>query len=81
VSAPPRFSASGREVRHDGAVRHLQEDLELRFRLVEAVEDITHARKRLIHLTANEPVEYRLWDSARQMFVEPMEDCTRAGEK
>lgn len=50
------------------------------FLWVEAVEDMTHARKRLIHLTANEPVEYRLWDSARQMFVEPMEDCTRAGE-
>ena len=42
---------------------------------VEAVEDISHARKRLIHLASKEPTEYRLWDSARQMFVEPMEDC------
>ena len=42
---------------------------------VEAVEDIGHARKRLIHLALKEPTEYRLWDSARQMFVEPMEDC------
>jgi len=42
---------------------------------VEAVEDITHARMRLIHLVSNEQAEYRLWDSTRQMFVEPMEDC------
>jgi hypothetical protein len=42
---------------------------------VEAVEDITRARKCLIHLAANEPADYRLWDSARQMFVDPMEDC------
>jgi len=42
---------------------------------VEAVEDITHARKRLIHLVSNEQAEYRLWDSTRQVFVEPMEDC------
>ena len=42
---------------------------------VEAVEDITRARKRLIQVAANEPADYRLWDSARQMFVEPMEDC------
>ena len=31
------------------------------------------ARKRLIHLTSTEPAEYRLWDSARQMFVEPLD--------
>jgi hypothetical protein len=42
---------------------------------LEEVEDISRARKRLIHLTSTEPAEYRLWDSARQMFVEPMEDC------
>jgi hypothetical protein len=42
---------------------------------VEAVGDIGHARKRLIHLVSKEPTEYRLWDSTRQMFVEPMEDC------
>ena len=45
------------------------------FLWVEAVEDITRARKRLIHLVSNEQTEYRLWDSTRQMFVEPMEDC------
>lgn len=42
---------------------------------VEEVEDITQARKRLIHLTSDDPAEYRLWDAIRQKFVEPSDDC------
>ena len=42
---------------------------------VETAEDISCARKRLMHLATKEPAEYRLWDANQQMFVEPMEDC------
>jgi hypothetical protein len=41
----------------------------------EEVEDITQARKRLIHLASNDSAEYRLWDAIRQKFVEPSNDC------
>jgi hypothetical protein len=42
---------------------------------VEAVEDIVAAKKRLISLTSASQTEYRLWDSAEQKFINPLEDC------
>jgi hypothetical protein len=42
---------------------------------VEAVEDIVAAKKRLISLSSVTPGEYKLWDSSRQEFINPMEDC------
>jgi hypothetical protein len=42
---------------------------------VEAVEDIVAAKKRLISLSASTPGEYKLWDSSRQEFVNPMDEC------
>jgi hypothetical protein len=42
---------------------------------VEAVEDIVAAKKRLISLSSVAPTEYRLWDSAEQKFINPLEDC------
>jgi hypothetical protein len=42
---------------------------------VEAVEDIVAAKKRLVSLASTAPNEYRLWDSAEQKFVDPLEDC------
>ena len=42
---------------------------------VEAVEDIAADKKRLISLASITPTEYRLWDSAEQKFVDPLEDC------
>jgi hypothetical protein len=37
---------------------------------VEAVLDISQARKRLIILTSTAPGEYCLWDPLRQMFID-----------
>ena len=37
---------------------------------IEAVEDISQARKRLVTLTSTSPGEYCLWDPLRQMFIE-----------
>jgi hypothetical protein len=37
---------------------------------IETVEDISHARKRLITLASTSPGEYCLWDPSRQMFIE-----------
>ena len=42
---------------------------------VEAVEDIVAAKKRLISLRTTAPGEYKLWDSSRQEFVNPMDEC------
>jgi hypothetical protein len=42
---------------------------------VEAGEDIVAAKKRLISLASIAPTEYRLWDSAEQKFINPLEDC------
>ena len=41
---------------------------------IEAVEDIVAAKKRLISLGTAEP-EYKLWDSSRQEFINPMDEC------
>ena len=41
---------------------------------VEAVEDIVAAKKRLISLSTTTPGEYKLWDSSRQEFVNPMDE-------
>ena len=42
---------------------------------VEAVEDIVAAKKRLISLGSTTPGEYKLWDSSRQEFIDPMDEC------
>ena len=42
---------------------------------VEAVEDIVAAKKRLISLSSTTPGEYKLWDSSRQEFINPMDEC------
>jgi hypothetical protein len=42
---------------------------------VEAVEDIVAAKKRLISLSSTTPDEYKLWDSSRQEFINPMDEC------
>jgi hypothetical protein len=42
---------------------------------VEAAEDIVAAKKRLISLSSTTPGEYKLWDSSRQEFVNPMDEC------
>jgi len=42
---------------------------------VEAVEDIVAAKKRLISLSSATPGEYKLWDSLRQEFVNPLDEC------
>jgi hypothetical protein len=42
---------------------------------VEAVEDIVAAKKRLISLSTSTPGEYKLWDSSRQEFINPMDEC------
>jgi hypothetical protein len=42
---------------------------------VEAVEDIVAAKKRLISLSYTTPGEYKLWDSSRQEFINPMDEC------
>jgi hypothetical protein len=42
---------------------------------VEAVEDIVTAKKRLISLASDGTKGYRIWDSARQQFIDLMEDC------
>lgn len=41
---------------------------------IEAVEDIVTAKKRLISL-ASDGNDYRVWDSAKQQFIDLMEDC------
>ena len=41
---------------------------------VEAVEDIA-AKKRLISLSSTTTGEYKLWDSSRQEFINPMDEC------
>ena len=40
---------------------------------VEAVEDIIAAKKRSISLGSAD--DYRIWDSAKQQFVDLMDDC------
>jgi hypothetical protein len=42
---------------------------------VEAAEDIVAAKKRLISLGSTTPGEYKLWDSSRQEFINPMDEC------
>jgi hypothetical protein len=42
---------------------------------VEAVEDIVAAKKRLISLSSTTTGEYKLWDSSRQEFINPMDEC------
>ncbi len=42
---------------------------------VEAVEDIVTAKKRLIILASDGTDGYRIWDSAKQQFIDLMEDC------
>jgi hypothetical protein len=42
---------------------------------VEAVEDIVAAKKRLISLSTTAPGQYKLWDSSRQEFINPMDEC------
>ena len=42
---------------------------------VEAAEDIVTAKKRLISLRSTTPDEYKLWDSSRQEFINPMDEC------
>ena len=42
---------------------------------VEAAEDIGAAKKRLINLSSTAPGDYKLWDSSRQEFINPMDDC------
>jgi hypothetical protein len=42
---------------------------------VEAVEDIVAAKKHLITLSSTTPCEYKLWDSSRQEFINPVDEC------
>jgi hypothetical protein len=42
---------------------------------VEAVEDIVTAKKRLISLASDGTEGYRFWDSAKQQFIDVMDDC------
>jgi hypothetical protein len=42
---------------------------------VEAVQDISTAKKRLTSLSSSAPAEYRLWDSVQHRFVSPLEEC------
>jgi hypothetical protein len=42
---------------------------------VEAAEDIVAAKKRLISLSSTAPGDYKLWDSLRQQFIDPMDEC------
>jgi len=41
---------------------------------VEEVEDISHARRRLVSLAASAPAEYRLFSQSLERFVEPDDD-------
>jgi hypothetical protein len=38
------------------------------------VEDISHARRRLVSLAASAPAEYRLFSQSLERFVEPDDD-------
>ncbi|MGD0544880.1 MAG: hypothetical protein ABSB65_10755 [Candidatus Acidiferrales bacterium] len=40
------------------------------FMWIEAVEDLSSAKKRLISLASTKPGDYRVWDPSRQMFVD-----------
>ena len=42
---------------------------------VEAVEDIVTLKKRLTGLESTGTDDYRVWDSARQKFIDPLDDC------
>jgi hypothetical protein len=42
---------------------------------VEAVEDIVTAKKRLISLALDGTDGYRIWDSAREQFIDVLDDC------
>jgi len=41
---------------------------------VEAVEDIVTLKKRLTGLASNGTDDYRVWDSTRQKFIDPLND-------
>jgi hypothetical protein len=40
------------------------------FMWIEAVEDLSAAKKRLMSLASSKPGDYRVWDPARQQFVD-----------
>jgi hypothetical protein len=42
---------------------------------VEAVEDIVAVKKRLMSLASTGTDAYRAWDSTRQKFIDPLDDC------
>jgi hypothetical protein len=42
---------------------------------VEAVEDIVAVKKRLMSLASTGTDDYRVWDSTRQKFIDPLDDC------
>ena len=42
---------------------------------VEAVEDNVTAKKLLISLASDGTEGYRIWDSAKQQFIDVMDDC------
>jgi hypothetical protein len=56
-------------------VRHLQKKADNSVVWVEAVEDIVTAKKRLISLASDGTGDYRIWDSANQLFIDVMDDC------
>jgi hypothetical protein len=37
---------------------------------IEAVEDLSAAKKRLVSLASTRPGDYRVWDPSRQQFVD-----------
>jgi hypothetical protein len=37
---------------------------------IEAVEDLSTAKKRLVSLASSKPGDYRVWDPSRQQFVD-----------
>jgi hypothetical protein len=37
---------------------------------IDAVEDLSAAKKRLISLASTKPGDYRVWDPSRQQFVD-----------
>ena len=37
---------------------------------IEAVEDLSAAKKRLVSLASTKPGDYRVWDPSRQQFVD-----------
>jgi hypothetical protein len=41
---------------------------------IEAVEDIVAAKKRMLTLASSDPGEYKLWDSSKEQFINPMDD-------